>query len=90
MFPVEINPLFPEGVPSEEFSLTSTPRRSPAAGSAPVTPTALLSMAREQTETLEAKAALQQVTLIQIDFICHQLCECSGFDGSPLGGNVSH
>lgn len=66
MFPIKTYLFFPEGIPSEEFSLTSTPRRSPAAVSTPGTPAALVSVAREQTEALEAKAALQQVTFIQI------------------------
>lgn len=89
VFSIEINPVFPKGVSSDEFSLTSTPRRSPAAVSTPGTPAALVSMAREQTEALEAKAALRQVTLIQIYFICHQMCERSGFDtASPLGSHM--
>ncbi|XP_046905447.1 translocated promoter region b, nuclear basket protein isoform X1 [Hypomesus transpacificus] len=43
---------------SEEFSLTSTPRRSPA--TTPATPTGLM-MASESTEAAEAKAALRQL-----------------------------
>ncbi|XP_070764710.1 translocated promoter region b, nuclear basket protein [Enoplosus armatus] len=53
---------FPQqGTPPEEFSLTSTPRRSPAAIPTTGTPTALVSMATESTEALEAKAALRQL-----------------------------
>ncbi|XP_035767448.1 translocated promoter region b, nuclear basket protein [Neolamprologus brichardi] len=53
---------FPQqGTPSEEFSLTSTPRRSPAATPTAGTPTALVSMATESAEALEAKAALRQL-----------------------------
>uniref|UniRef100_A0AAQ5ZWS4 Nucleoprotein TPR n=2 Tax=Amphiprion ocellaris TaxID=80972 RepID=A0AAQ5ZWS4_AMPOC len=47
--------------PPEEFSLTSTPRRSPAATPTTGTPTALVSMATESAEVLEAKAALRQL-----------------------------
>uniref|UniRef100_A0A8C9ZXW1 Nucleoprotein TPR n=1 Tax=Sander lucioperca TaxID=283035 RepID=A0A8C9ZXW1_SANLU len=47
--------------PPEEFSLASTPRRSPAAIPTPGTPTALVSMATESAEALEAKAALRQL-----------------------------
>uniref|UniRef100_A0A671WBS0 Nucleoprotein TPR n=1 Tax=Sparus aurata TaxID=8175 RepID=A0A671WBS0_SPAAU len=53
---------FPQqGAPPEEFSLTSTPRRSPSSIPAAGTPTALVSMATESTEALEAKAALRQL-----------------------------
>ncbi|XP_023149698.2 translocated promoter region b, nuclear basket protein isoform X2 [Amphiprion ocellaris] len=53
---------FPQqGAPPEEFSLTSTPRRSPAATPTTGTPTALVSMATESAEVLEAKAALRQL-----------------------------
>ncbi|XP_076580410.1 translocated promoter region b, nuclear basket protein [Chaetodon auriga] len=53
---------FPQqGTPPEEFSLTSTPRRSPAAIPTTGTPTALVSMAAESAEALEAKAALRQL-----------------------------
>ncbi|CAJ1060960.1 translocated promoter region b%2C nuclear basket protein isoform X7 [Xyrichtys novacula] len=53
---------FPQqGTPPEEFSLASTPRRSPAAASTAGTPTALVSMATESAEALEAKAALRQL-----------------------------
>ncbi|XP_070816529.1 translocated promoter region b, nuclear basket protein isoform X2 [Chaetodon trifascialis] len=53
---------FPQqGTPPEEFSLTSTPRRSPAAIPTTGTPTALVSMATESAEALEAKAALRQL-----------------------------
>uniref|UniRef100_A0AAX7TU95 Nucleoprotein TPR n=1 Tax=Astatotilapia calliptera TaxID=8154 RepID=A0AAX7TU95_ASTCA len=53
---------FPQqGTPTEEFSLTSTPRRSPAATPTAGTPTALVSMATESAEALEAKAALRQL-----------------------------
>uniref|UniRef100_A0A3B5B4R2 Nucleoprotein TPR n=1 Tax=Stegastes partitus TaxID=144197 RepID=A0A3B5B4R2_9TELE len=44
-----------------EFSLTSTPRRSPAATPTTGTPTALVAMATESAEALEAKAALRQL-----------------------------
>uniref|UniRef100_A0A669EWG1 Nucleoprotein TPR n=1 Tax=Oreochromis niloticus TaxID=8128 RepID=A0A669EWG1_ORENI len=47
--------------PQQDFSLTSTPRRSPAATPTAGTPTALVSMATESTEALEAKAALRQL-----------------------------
>uniref|UniRef100_A0A8D0A405 Nucleoprotein TPR n=1 Tax=Sander lucioperca TaxID=283035 RepID=A0A8D0A405_SANLU len=47
--------------PQQEFSLASTPRRSPAAIPTPGTPTALVSMATESAEALEAKAALRQL-----------------------------
>lgn len=40
----------------------STPRRSPAAIPTTGTPTALVSMATESAEALEAKAALRQVS----------------------------
>ncbi|XP_008293744.1 translocated promoter region b, nuclear basket protein [Stegastes partitus] len=53
---------FPQqGTPPEEFSLTSTPRRSPAATPTTGTPTALVAMATESAEALEAKAALRQL-----------------------------
>ncbi|XP_041646505.1 translocated promoter region b, nuclear basket protein [Cheilinus undulatus] len=53
---------FPQqGTPPEEFSMTSTPRRSPAAIPSSGTPTALVSMATESAEALEAKAALRQL-----------------------------
>ncbi|XP_054904526.1 translocated promoter region b, nuclear basket protein isoform X2 [Poeciliopsis prolifica] len=52
---------FPQqGSPPEEFSLTSTPRRSPANTPTTGTPTALVTMA-ESAEALEAKAALRQL-----------------------------
>uniref|UniRef100_A0A8D3EE58 Nucleoprotein TPR n=1 Tax=Scophthalmus maximus TaxID=52904 RepID=A0A8D3EE58_SCOMX len=47
--------------PPDEFSLTSTPRRSPAATPTTGTPTGLVSMATESAEALEAKAALRQL-----------------------------
>uniref|UniRef100_A0A7N6FCG7 Nucleoprotein TPR n=1 Tax=Anabas testudineus TaxID=64144 RepID=A0A7N6FCG7_ANATE len=47
--------------PPEEFSLTSTPRRSPAATPTTGTPTALVSMTTESAEAVEAKAALRQL-----------------------------
>ncbi|KAM7011947.1 translocated promoter region b, nuclear basket protein [Tautogolabrus adspersus] len=50
-----------QGTPPEEFSMTSTPRRSPAAIPTAGTPTALVSMATETAEALEAKAALRQL-----------------------------
>ncbi|MEQ2161904.1 hypothetical protein GOODEAATRI_014450, partial [Goodea atripinnis] len=51
---------FPQqGTPPEEFSLTSTPRRSPATTPTAGTPTALVAMT-ESAEALEAKAALRQ------------------------------
>uniref|UniRef100_A0A3Q3AM97 Nucleoprotein TPR n=1 Tax=Kryptolebias marmoratus TaxID=37003 RepID=A0A3Q3AM97_KRYMA len=49
------------GVAFEEFSLTSTPRRSPAATPTAGTPTALVSMGADSAEALEAKAALRQL-----------------------------
>ncbi|XP_060890166.1 translocated promoter region b, nuclear basket protein isoform X4 [Labrus mixtus] len=53
---------FPQqGTPPEEFIMTSTPRRSPAAIPTAGTPTELVSMATESTEALEAKAALRQL-----------------------------
>uniref|UniRef100_A0A8D3DUI0 Nucleoprotein TPR n=1 Tax=Scophthalmus maximus TaxID=52904 RepID=A0A8D3DUI0_SCOMX len=53
---------FPQqGAPPDEFSLTSTPRRSPAATPTTGTPTGLVSMATESAEALEAKAALRQL-----------------------------
>ncbi|XP_024134399.1 translocated promoter region b, nuclear basket protein isoform X3 [Oryzias melastigma] len=52
---------FTQGIPAEEFSLTSTPRRSPAATPTAGTPTTLVSMAAESAEALEAKAALRQL-----------------------------
>ncbi|KAK5623407.1 hypothetical protein CRENBAI_014854 [Crenichthys baileyi] len=52
---------FPQqGTPPEEFSLTSTPRRSPATTPTAGTPTALVAMT-ESAEALEAKAALRQL-----------------------------
>ncbi|KAM9444499.1 translocated promoter region b, nuclear basket protein isoform 3-T3 [Clarias gariepinus] len=53
---------FPQqGASSEEFSLTSTPRRSPPTTPAASTPAGLVSTAIESTETVEAKAALKQL-----------------------------
>ncbi|KAM9848441.1 translocated promoter region b, nuclear basket protein [Aulostomus maculatus] len=53
---------FPQqGTPPEEFSLTSTPRRSPAATPTTGTPTALVSLPAESAEALEAMAALRQL-----------------------------
>ncbi|XP_028258741.1 translocated promoter region b, nuclear basket protein [Parambassis ranga] len=53
---------FPQqGTSPEEFSLTSTPRRSPAATPTTGTPTALVSIASDSAEALEAKAALRQL-----------------------------
>uniref|UniRef100_A0A8C3ADA7 Nucleoprotein TPR n=1 Tax=Cyclopterus lumpus TaxID=8103 RepID=A0A8C3ADA7_CYCLU len=53
---------FPQqGTQPEEFSLTSTPRRSPAAIPTTGTPTSLVSMAKDSSEALAAKAALQQL-----------------------------
>ncbi|XP_023810077.1 nucleoprotein TPR isoform X3 [Oryzias latipes] len=52
---------FTQGVPAEEFSLTSTPRRSHAATPTSGTSAALVSMAAESAEALEAKAALRQL-----------------------------
>uniref|UniRef100_A0A3B4UDI0 Nucleoprotein TPR n=1 Tax=Seriola dumerili TaxID=41447 RepID=A0A3B4UDI0_SERDU len=46
---------------TNQFSLTTTPRRSPAATPTTGTPTALVSMATESAEALEAKAALRQL-----------------------------
>lgn len=51
----------PLGASLEEFSLTSTPRRSPAATPNAATPTSLVATAVESTETVEARAALKQV-----------------------------
>uniref|UniRef100_A0A1A8U2U2 Nucleoprotein TPR n=1 Tax=Nothobranchius furzeri TaxID=105023 RepID=A0A1A8U2U2_NOTFU len=50
-----------QGTPPDEFSLTTTPRRSPAATPTTGTPTALVSMAAESAEVIEAKAALRQL-----------------------------
>ncbi|KAF4082461.1 hypothetical protein AMELA_G00151390 [Ameiurus melas] len=51
-----------QGASLEEFSLTSTPRRSPAATPTTATPTGLVSAtAVESMETVEAKAALKQL-----------------------------
>ncbi|KAI5627611.1 nucleoprotein TPR [Silurus asotus] len=54
---------FPQqGASSDEFSLTSTPRRSPAATPTTGTPTGLVAAAiQDSTETVEAKAALKQL-----------------------------
>uniref|UniRef100_A0A3P9KSI2 Nucleoprotein TPR n=1 Tax=Oryzias latipes TaxID=8090 RepID=A0A3P9KSI2_ORYLA len=52
---------FTQGIPAEEFSLTSTPRRSHAATPTSGTSAALVSMAAESAEALEAKAALRQL-----------------------------
>ncbi|KAF7690039.1 hypothetical protein HF521_011843 [Silurus meridionalis] len=54
---------FPQqGASSDEFSLTSTPRRSPAATPTTGTPTGLVTAAiQDSTETVEAKAALKQL-----------------------------
>ncbi|XP_053469607.1 translocated promoter region b, nuclear basket protein isoform X1 [Ictalurus furcatus] len=53
---------FPQqGASLEEFSLTSTPRRSPAATPNAATPTGLVAAAVESTETVEARAALKQL-----------------------------
>ncbi|XP_077389339.1 translocated promoter region b, nuclear basket protein isoform X2 [Festucalex cinctus] len=53
---------FPQqGTSPEELTLTSTPRRSPAATPTTATPTALVSMATDSAEALEAKAALRQL-----------------------------
>ncbi|XP_056271230.1 translocated promoter region b, nuclear basket protein isoform X2 [Pseudoliparis swirei] len=53
---------FPQqGAQPEEFTLTSTPRCSPAAIPTAGTPTSLVSMGKESSEALEAKAALQQL-----------------------------
>uniref|UniRef100_A0A4W5NPC4 Nucleoprotein TPR n=1 Tax=Hucho hucho TaxID=62062 RepID=A0A4W5NPC4_9TELE len=51
---------FPQQAP-EEFSLTSTPHRSPAATPTTATPTGIITMATESTEAVEAKAALRQL-----------------------------
>ncbi|XP_028817852.1 nucleoprotein TPR-like isoform X3 [Denticeps clupeoides] len=45
---------------AEEFTLTSTPRRSPAATPTAATPTGLITLA-ESSEAVEAKAALKQL-----------------------------
>ncbi|KAK6308858.1 hypothetical protein J4Q44_G00203210 [Coregonus suidteri] len=53
---------FPQqGAAPEEFSLTSTPRCSPAATPTTATPTGIITMATESTEAVEAKAALRQL-----------------------------
>uniref|UniRef100_A0A8B9HUX2 Nucleoprotein TPR n=1 Tax=Astyanax mexicanus TaxID=7994 RepID=A0A8B9HUX2_ASTMX len=53
---------FPQqGTTPEEFSLTSTPRRSPAVTPTAATPTGLVATSMESTETVEAKAALKQL-----------------------------
>ncbi|XP_057697331.1 translocated promoter region b, nuclear basket protein isoform X1 [Corythoichthys intestinalis] len=53
---------FPQqGTSTEELTLMSTPRRSPASTPTSGTPTALVSMATDSTEALEAKAALRQL-----------------------------
>ncbi|XP_077439569.1 translocated promoter region b, nuclear basket protein isoform X2 [Vanacampus margaritifer] len=53
---------FPQqGTSPEELALTSTPRRSPATTPTTATPTALVSMATDSAEALEAKAALRQL-----------------------------
>uniref|UniRef100_A0A8C5I125 Nucleoprotein TPR n=1 Tax=Gouania willdenowi TaxID=441366 RepID=A0A8C5I125_GOUWI len=53
---------FPQQGPSaEEFSLASTPQRSPAVTPTTGTPSALVPMAPESAEALEAKAALRQL-----------------------------
>ncbi|XP_072536890.1 translocated promoter region b, nuclear basket protein isoform X2 [Salminus brasiliensis] len=53
---------FPQqGAAPEEFSLTSTPRRSPAVTPTAATPTGLVATAMESAETVEAKAALKQL-----------------------------
>uniref|UniRef100_A0A673VLS5 Nucleoprotein TPR n=1 Tax=Salmo trutta TaxID=8032 RepID=A0A673VLS5_SALTR len=51
---------FPQQAP-EEFSLTSTPHRSPAATPTTAMPTGIITMATESTEAVEAKAALRQL-----------------------------
>uniref|UniRef100_A0A6Q2X7L1 Nucleoprotein TPR n=1 Tax=Esox lucius TaxID=8010 RepID=A0A6Q2X7L1_ESOLU len=51
---------FPQQAP-EDFSLTSTPRRSPATTPTAGTPSGIISMATESTEVVEAKAALRQL-----------------------------
>ncbi|XP_061634910.1 translocated promoter region b, nuclear basket protein isoform X1 [Phyllopteryx taeniolatus] len=50
-----------QGTSPEEIPLTSTPGRSPAATPTTGTPTALVSMATDSAEALEAKAALRQL-----------------------------
>uniref|UniRef100_A0A8C7PYU2 Nucleoprotein TPR n=1 Tax=Oncorhynchus mykiss TaxID=8022 RepID=A0A8C7PYU2_ONCMY len=53
---------FPQqGAAPEEFSLTSTPHRSPAATPTTAAPTGIVTMATESTEAVEAKAALRQL-----------------------------
>uniref|UniRef100_A0A665W9I2 Nucleoprotein TPR n=1 Tax=Echeneis naucrates TaxID=173247 RepID=A0A665W9I2_ECHNA len=49
------------GTLPDELSLSTTPRRSPATTPTTGTPTALVSMATESAEALEAKAALRQL-----------------------------
>ncbi|XP_077462726.1 translocated promoter region b, nuclear basket protein isoform X2 [Stigmatopora argus] len=53
---------FPQqGTSTEDLTLMSTPHRSPATTPTAGTPTALVSMATDSAETLEAKAALRQL-----------------------------
>ncbi|KAJ7986463.1 hypothetical protein DPEC_G00340150 [Dallia pectoralis] len=53
---------FPQpGAGPEEFSLTSTPRRSPATTPTAATPSGIITMATESIEAVEAKAALRQL-----------------------------
>ncbi|XP_035593046.1 nucleoprotein TPR-like isoform X4 [Oncorhynchus keta] len=53
---------FPQqGAAPEEFSLTSTPHRSPAVTPTTAAPTGIITMATESTEAVEAKAALRQL-----------------------------
>ncbi|XP_062858102.1 translocated promoter region b, nuclear basket protein isoform X2 [Trichomycterus rosablanca] len=60
---------FPQqGAIPEEFSLTSTPRRSPAVTPTTATPTGLVATVVESTETVEAKAALKQLQEVFVDF----------------------
>uniref|UniRef100_A0A4W4FP87 Nucleoprotein TPR n=1 Tax=Electrophorus electricus TaxID=8005 RepID=A0A4W4FP87_ELEEL len=51
-----------------EFSLTSTPRRSPAVTPTTATPTGLVTTATVSTETIEAKAALKQLQEVFVTY----------------------
>ncbi|XP_035380375.1 translocated promoter region b, nuclear basket protein isoform X1 [Electrophorus electricus] len=58
----------PQGSTPEEFSLTSTPRRSPAVTPTTATPTGLVTTATVSTETIEAKAALKQLQEVFVTY----------------------
>ncbi|XP_066532644.1 translocated promoter region b, nuclear basket protein isoform X3 [Hoplias malabaricus] len=60
---------FPQsGTSPEEFSLTSTPRRSPAVTPTAATPTGLVSTTIESAEAVEAKAALKQLQEVFVTY----------------------